>query len=184
MKHCTLPTLLLLSASIYYFADAALQHRDVNTPYGRIDSNSGCGRNCRRDDTVVNSSDRQIVEQYLIEYGYLDSSADAAQQTNNYEFRRALRQFQRENNITPVNGRITPEIITLINHKTEVQMVIDYLKRYNYIQDYDRRYQIPNAVKRLQKNSGDLNVSGVIDSETINFVKSHQRGFAEPIMPQ
>jgi peptidoglycan hydrolase-like protein with peptidoglycan-binding domain len=169
MKHCALLT-LLLSASIYYIADAS--------PGGR--------RLIRGvEDPSISGNDRQIVEQYLIEYGYLDSSADAAQRThNNYEFRRALRQFQRENNITPVNGRITPEIITLINHKTEVQIVLDYLKRYNYIQDYDRRYQIPNAIKWLQRNSGELNVTGVIDSETINFVKSHQRGFAEPIMPQ
>jgi Putative peptidoglycan binding domain len=159
MKHCALLT-LLLSASIYY-------------TYATTDTaqRSELARN--------NNDDRQIVKQYLIEYGYLDFSTD-----DNYEFRRALRQFQRENNITPINGIITPEIITLINYKTEVQIVLDYLKRYNYIQDYDRRYQIPNAIKWLQRNSGELNVTGVIDSETINFVKSHQRGFAEPIMPQ
>lgn len=150
MRYCVLLTLF---ASVYYTGIGA----DPDVAIGRF-LQSG------------------LVEQYLIDFGYLDSSA-----YNNYDLRRALRQFQRENNLTPVHGRITPEIITLINHKKEVQTVIDYLKKYNYIQDYDRRYQIPNAVKWLQRNSGELSVNGVIDPATINFVKNHQRGFAEPI---
>lgn len=170
--------LLTLFASVYYAGIAA--DPDGAIPRGRNDIMTAFGRH---DVTMplrgigdIARGDRETVEQYLIDFGYLDSSA-----YNNYDLRRALRQFQRENNLTPVHGRITPEIITLINHKKEVQTVIDYLKKYNYIQDYDRRYQIPNAVKWLQRNSGELSVNGVIDPATINFVKNHQRGFAEPI---
>jgi peptidoglycan hydrolase-like protein with peptidoglycan-binding domain len=155
MRHYALLA-LLLSASIYMGVASAQDQSDL----ARLD--------------------RQTVEEYLIDYGYLEGRRDDTV-VSGYEFRRALRQFQRENNLTVVNGRITPETITVIKQKKEVQMVIEYLKKYNYIQDYDRRYQIPNAVKWLQRNSGELDVNGVIDSATINFVKSHQRGFAEPI---
>ena len=168
-QHCVLLLTLLLSASIYY----------VRCLPGQAHHDPSLDQKPDFTHASTNAGDRQIIEQYLIDYGYLDSST-----YNNYEFRRALRQFQRENNLSPINGKINPEIIIIINEKREVQMVIEYLKRYNYIQDYDRRWRIPNAVKWLQKNSGELNVTGVIDPSTINFVKTHQLGFTEPIMLQ
>lgn len=123
--------------------------------------------------TAATTQDRHFVKNYLIDYGYLEL------EHTRQAFKRSLRQFQRENNIE-TSGRITPELLQLIDDRI---MVIDYLQNFNYLKRGERSPSaIALAVTQLQTNSGTLALTSNIDTPTINFVKTHSRGFAEPIL--
>jgi hypothetical protein len=119
---------------------------------------------------------KPIVIQYLKDYGYIDSS-----KVDIIEFKRLLRHFQRENNLH-VNGKITPEVCKFIKNTTDRQMVIDFLKTYNYFINDVNPISLKEAVKKLQYNSGSLEINGEIDQETINFVSTNRIGHFEPPM--
>jgi hypothetical protein len=116
-----------------------------------------------------------MVIQYLTNYGYIDP----LKSNNLVEFKRSLRHFQRENDLI-VNGRITPEICTFVKNTIDRQMVIDFLKTYNYFINGVNPISLKEAVKKLQYNSGSLEINGEIDQETINFVSLNRRGHSEP----
>ena len=124
------------------------------------------------------SSQNNEVITYLIKYGYLTSSNYTPNQ-----LRRSLRQFQRENNLV-INGRITPEVNDFVDSENEKQMVIEYLKRFGYIDGHINPLKTTAAVKELQRNSGVLTISGLIDSNTINFIKTHQHGYSEGLFAE
>lgn len=129
----------------------------------------------RPEGSSESQKNNEIVTEYLIDYGYLEFAV----YTKN-ELKRALRHFQRENNLN-VNGKITSETINFINHEKEKQFVVNYLKKFNYIQGHVNPVEITKAVKLLQHNSGVLNITGIIDSSTISFVKNNQRNaYPEP----
>ena len=123
--------------------------------------------------TAATTQDRQFVKNYLIDYGYLE------QQHTRQNFKRSLRQFQRENNID-ASGRITPELLQFIADRT---LVINYLQTFNYLKRGEKSSSsIVLALKQLQTNSGVLSITEVIDAPTINFVKTNSQGFSEPIL--
>ncbi|ABF82144.1 hypothetical protein MIV114L [Invertebrate iridescent virus 3] len=69
--------------------------------------------------------------------------------------------------------------------KMNHQMVLTYLKRYNYLAGgHITPETVKRAVLKLQHNSGVLEQTGVIDVPTINFVKTHPRGHVEPLPSQ
>ena len=121
---------------------------------------------------TTTTTDQQVVD-YLYDYGYLTT----LNVTKN-ELRRSVRQFQRENNLA-VNGRITLEVRSFVKTENDKKMVIDYLKTYNYIIGVVTPQSVKDAVTVLQQNSGSLNVTGLIDSSTINFVKTHPQAYSE-----
>jgi hypothetical protein len=112
------------------------------------------------------------VMQYLINNGYITPHY------TQYEMRKALRQLQRENNLT-VTGRITDEVVDFIKLENNRAMVIKYLKDYNYILGAVTPHKITDAIKLLQENTGYLSVTGEIDHATIQFVKTHPIAFSE-----
>jgi len=117
-------------------------------------------------------SDQQQVTDYLIKNGYLETPY------TNHSLRRSLRQFQRENGLT-INGRITDQTIEFIQTENDKQMVLDYLKIFGYLQGTVSPSKITDALKRLQQNSGVLTITGSIDIPTIEFIKTHPRGYSE-----
>ena len=123
--------------------------------------------------TVINES--QVVT-YLINYGYLPSS-----DYTKLDLRRSLRQLQRENNFI-VTGKVTPQVRNLIKRENEKEMVVQYLKTFNYIQGELNPLKITTGIKLLQRNSGTLNVTGLIDDSTVLFVKEHQQGYSEGLV--
>lgn len=118
---------------------------------------------------------KQDIIKYLVDYGYLQSSTYTKQ-----EFRKSLRQLQRDYNFL-VTGNITPEVVHLIKRVNDQEMVVEYLKTFGYIQpnNIGDVEKLSNAIKSLQRNSGTLNITGTINSETINFIKSHPNGYSE-----
>lgn len=122
--------------------------------------------------TTTTASNQQVVD-YLYNYGYITS----LNVTRN-ELRRSLRQLQRENNLT-VNGRITPEVVNFVTYENDKNMVINYLKTYNYILGDVTPLKVKDAVTVLQQNSGTLNVTGLIDTPTITFVRTRPQGYSE-----
>jgi hypothetical protein len=123
-----------------------------------------------------NSSDRQEVINFLIHNGFIN------QPINRYSLKRALRQFQRENNLN-INGQFSEETIQLVKTEKDKQMVLDYLKTFNYIQGAVTPLKTENAIKQVQQNSGVLSVTGVIDNTTVEFIKSHQQGYSDGLFP-
>lgn len=121
-------------------------------------------------DTTVT---RDEIITYLIDCGYLESST-----YSKHELRRSLRQFQRENDML-VNGRITPEIHVFVQNENDKKMVLEYLKVFGYIQGAVSPVKTTDAIKMLQQNSGVLTKTGLIDTPTINFIKTHKHGFSE-----
>jgi peptidoglycan hydrolase-like protein with peptidoglycan-binding domain len=121
---------------------------------------------------------RNEVVAYLIDYGYLTEPNYTPNQ-----LRRSLRQFQRENNLV-VNGRITPEVNDFVENENEKRMVVEYLKRFGYIDGHINPLKTTNAVKKLQQNSGVLDISGLIDTPTVNFIKTHQHGYSEGLFAE
>jgi hypothetical protein len=119
---------------------------------------------------------KPIVIQYLKDYGYIDSSKI---EIDIIEFKRLLRHFQRENNLY-VNGKITPEVCKFVKNTIDRQMVIDFLKTYNYFINGVNPISLKEAVKKLQYNSGSLEINGEIDQETINFINTNRHGHFEP----
>lgn len=123
--------------------------------------------------TIQISQNTRVIT-YLINYGYLESLL-----YTKHDLRRALRQVQREHNFI-VNGKITSEIINLVQYENNRQMVINYLKTFGYIQTTNPNpLNLTNAIKLLQENSGILNVTGSINTETINFINSQPHGYSE-----
>ena len=116
---------------------------------------------------------RDEVITYLVDCGYLESST-----YSNHELRRSLRQLQRENDML-VNGRFTPEIHLLVQTENDKKMVLEYLKVFGYIQGAVSPLKTTDAIKQLQQNSGVLTKTGLIDTPTINFIKTHKHGFSE-----
>lgn len=116
---------------------------------------------------------------YLIKNGYLGS----LNFTQN-SLRKAIRQSQRENELT-VNGRMTPEYIEFAKNENGKSRVISYLKTYNYIIGSTNPIKIEEAVKTLQRNSGVLKVTGIIDKETIDFIDKRPCAYSEGLsVPQ
>lgn len=124
--------------------------------------------------TANNTDSTDEVINYLVEYGYLESKV-----CTKLEFKKSLRQLQRENNFK-VNGRITFEVLNLIEQDKDRKMVINYLKTYNYLNQNPTPLEVFNSVKRIQENTGVLEVNGLINAETINFIKAHPIAFFEP----
>lgn len=122
--------------------------------------------------TATSSYNAEVVN-YLIDNGYVQNI-----DFTRSELRKGVRQCQRENNLT-VNGSITPEFIAFVKNEDNKQTVIKYLKTYNYIRGSTTPLTIKEAVKTLQKNSGILKVTGVIDEATINFIKNNPVGYSE-----
>jgi len=116
---------------------------------------------------------REVID-YLADYGYLISRSDRTY--TNYELGRSLRLFQRENNLR-VNGKITPETSSFIKLEKNKETVVKYLKTFGYLQGEASPFKLAEAVKLLQRNSGVLNVTGSIDSSTIDFVQTNQHGY-------
>lgn len=122
------------------------------------------------------STENQEVVDYLVENGYLQTPY------TNHNLRRSLRQFQRENNLA-INGRFSEQTVELVRTEKDRQQVIDYLKIFGYIQNPITPLKTTNAIKQLQQNSGVLSQTGLIDVDTINFVKSHPQGYSEGLYP-
>lgn len=118
-------------------------------------------------------SDHDQVIEYLVDYGYLESKTYRP-----HQLRRAIRYLQKENNLT-VNGRITPNVVDFVKNENDKKMVIDYLKKFNYLLGDVNPNTINNAVTKLQLNTGVLNANGVIDGPTINFVKTHPYAYSD-----
>lgn len=116
--------------------------------------------------------EKQEVVDYLVKNGYLQEPY------TDHSLRRSLRQFQRENELT-VDGRFSEQTVNLIKTENDRQLVLDYLKIFGYIQNPVTPLKTTNAIKQLQQNSGVLSQTGVIDIATIEFVKSHPRGYSE-----
>lgn len=118
---------------------------------------------------------KPILSQHLRDYGYLTPFLHT-----DLEFKKSLRQFQRENNVR-VDGEISQEICDFVQKVVDRQMVIDFLKTFNYFINDVNPVSLAEAVKKLQYNSGILNINGKIDQDTIKFVKSNMRAHFEPI---
>ena len=118
---------------------------------------------------------KHIVTEYLKDYGYLNGTSTFEK----IELKRSIRQFQKENEL-PVNGKITSEVCTFIKHAIDRQMVIEFLKMFRYFVSDVNPTSLKEAVKKLQYNSGSLNVNGEIDQETIDFVSLNRHGHSEP----
>lgn len=116
--------------------------------------------------------EKQEVVDYLVKNGYLQEPY------TNRSLIRSLRQFQRENELT-INGRFSEQTVNLIKTENDRQLVLDYLKIFGYIQNPVTPLKTTNAIKQLQQNSGVLSQTGVIDIATIEFIKSHPRGYSE-----
>lgn len=125
--------------------------------------------------TVNSQQKNQQVTDYLIENGYLQESY------TKHELRRALRQLQRENNLT-ISGRISSQTIDFIQTENNRQMVLDYLKTFGYIQGSITPLKTTNAIKQLQQNSGSLSITGFIDTPTVEFIKNHPQAYSEGLM--
>lgn len=121
---------------------------------------------------------RLEVINYLVEYGYLESL-----NYNKRELKRAIRHLQTENNLV-ISGRINRETKKFVRNERDKKMVIEYLKNFNYILGSVTPLKIVEATIMLQENSGVLNVTGLIDTQTINFVKTNQHhGYSEGLVP-
>lgn len=116
---------------------------------------------------ILTEEQKQAVE-FLVHNGYLTTN-----EPTKYEFRRSLRDFQREYKI-PITGTISFETINLIYSITNRDIVIDYLRRHNY--DVSPR-NLKQSVTRFQNEAGVYSNSGEIDFFTIMFVKEHPNGF-------
>lgn len=126
--------------------------------------------------TIKTEITRSDVIEYLVNYGYLETL-----NCTKFELKKSLRQVQRENNIT-VNGKITPEIQNLVQKDKDKTIVINYLKTFGYLRDEINPVILKQAIKLLQKNSGVLNITGSIDTFTLNFIISHPQGYSEAIL--
>ena len=131
---------------------------------------------CYHTHTTTATEIKPEIVQYLLNYGYLESPI-----YTKHELKKSLRQLQRENNFI-VNGRITPEIINLVKYETNKQMVIEYLKTFGYISNTFDPNGLKNAIKNLQRNSGVLTINGIVNDETVNFIKSRPNGYSEPLI--
>ncbi len=119
------------------------------------------------------TAEQEEVIIYLKDNGYLQSL-----QFSKSEFKKAVRSCQRENNLN-VNGRVTQEFKDFVKYENNKSMVVDYLKKYNYIANTANPIAIQEGVKKLQRNSGVLTVNGIIDTHTINFIKNNPIGYSE-----
>jgi len=126
-------------------------------------------------ETITTTITNSEVDNFLLNSGYLDPNENNTRK----DFKKALRLFQRENKLT-VNGRITLEVKEFIQKETDRQFVLDYLKSFGYIQGTITPYKTIEAARQVQRNSGVLNITGIIDLETINFLKSKIHSFVEP----
>lgn len=124
---------------------------------------------------ATTTENKQDIVEYLVDYGYLESTT-----FTKIELKKALRQLQKENNFI-VNGKITPEVNNLVKYEIDKKMVIEYLKTFGYIQGTIDPNSLKNAVKILQRNSGVLAITGIINEDTVNFIKSHLHGYSEPL---
>lgn len=126
--------------------------------------------------TIKTDVTRNDVIDYLVNYGYLET-----QNCTKYELKKSLRQVQRENNIT-VNGKIDSNIRNLVQKDKDKTIIINYLKTFGYLRGEINPLILKDAIKLLQKNSGVLNVTGSIDTSTLNFIISHPQGYSEAIL--
>ena len=119
---------------------------------------------------------KHMVTKYLKDYGYYFNETSTFE---NIDFKRSLRQFQRENELR-VNGKITSEVCTFVKNAMDRQMVIEFLKMFRYFVNDVNPTSLKEAVKKLQYNSGSLNVNGEIDQETIDFTRLNRYGHSAP----
>ncbi|AHL67563.1 hypothetical protein DH26_gp070 [Chloriridovirus anopheles1] len=129
-------------------------------------------------------SSERLALKYLGQNGFLSSacnpltrgdSEDGQNACTRQEFRKALRQFQRENELL-VTGTITRQTINFINENNNRNTVITYLKKFNYIYGDITPLKLHESVLRFQKESGVVPQTGEIDFLTYMFVIEHPHG--------
>lgn len=130
----------------------------------------------KTEDVVANQVTLMDVIEYLVDFGYLESL-----NCTKLELRRSLRQVQKEHSIR-VNGKITPDVKNLVQKEKDKTIVINYLKTFGYLRGEINPIVLNKAIKLLQRNSGELNITGSIDTSTLNFIKSHPQGYLETIL--
>jgi len=62
------------------------------------------------------------------------------------------------------------------------KMVIDYLHKFGYLGWAKSPILLEEGVKTLQRNAG-LKITGLINLDTISFVKTHPKAFSEGLIP-
>jgi hypothetical protein len=112
----------------------------------------------------------RLVLKYFVQNGFF-SSFNCTRQ----EFRRALRQFQRENELL-VTGTITEQTVNFINENNKKNIVIEYLKKYNFIYGDITPRKLRESVLRFQTETGAVPQTGEIDFLTYMFVIEHPHG--------